>query len=77
MVLINIQSLSAWFSGPMVGLIMLTPELDALSDQSLLFTRFYASGTRTVRGMEALALSVPPTPGESIVKRPKRLDSSA
>jgi len=29
-----------------------------------------ASGTRTVRGLEALALSLPPTPGHSVVKRP-------
>jgi phosphoglycerol transferase MdoB-like AlkP superfamily enzyme len=40
----------------------------------LLFTNFYATGTRTVRGMEALTLSVPPTPGESIVKRPHNGD---
>ena len=30
----------------------------------------YASGTRTVRGLEALSLCIPPTPGQSIVKRP-------
>jgi phosphoglycerol transferase MdoB-like AlkP superfamily enzyme len=30
----------------------------------------YAAGTRTVRGLEALTLSIPPLPGESIVKRP-------
>ena len=30
----------------------------------------YATGTRTVRGMEALTLCVPPTPGNSIVRRP-------
>ena len=35
-----------------------------------MFTDLYATGTRTVRGLEALSLSVPPTPGESIVKRP-------
>ena len=29
----------------------------------------YATGTRTVRGMEAITLSVPPSPGRSIVKR--------
>lgn len=69
-VLISIESLSAWFSGTYGRPDSLTPELDALSDKSLLFTQFYASGTRTVRGLEALALSVPPTPGESIVKRP-------
>src|SRR2546427_12967642 len=36
----------------------------------MLFTRFYATGTRTVRGLEALTLSTPPIPGHSIVKRP-------
>ena len=69
-VLISVESLSASFSGTYGTSPSLTPKLDALTGQSLLFTRLYASGTRTVRGLEALALSVPPTPGESIVKRP-------
>jgi phosphoglycerol transferase MdoB-like AlkP superfamily enzyme len=30
----------------------------------------FATGNRTVRGLEALSLSIPPTPGQSIVKRP-------
>jgi phosphoglycerol transferase MdoB-like AlkP superfamily enzyme len=29
----------------------------------------YATGTRTVRGLEAISLSFPPTPGQAIVKR--------
>ena len=37
----------------------------------LVFDNFYATGTRTVRGMEALALSLPPTPGRSLLKRPR------
>ena len=48
----------------------ITPNLDTIAQQSLFFTNFYATGTRTVRGMEALSLSLPPTPGYSIVKRP-------
>ena len=36
----------------------------------ILFTQLYASGTRTVRGLESLSLAIPPTPGQSIVKRP-------
>jgi phosphoglycerol transferase MdoB-like AlkP superfamily enzyme len=47
----------------------MTPFLDALIDQSLFFSRMYATGTRTVRGLEAITLSIPPTPGRSIVKR--------
>ncbi|MBP9155738.1 MAG: sulfatase-like hydrolase/transferase [Xanthomonadales bacterium] len=69
-VLISIESLSASYSGSYGRPDTLTPELDKLTDQSLVFSKLYASGTRTVRGLEALALSVPPTPGESIVKRP-------
>ncbi len=68
-VLISVESLSAEFSGTYGRKDSLTPQLDALTKDSLLFTDVYANGTRTVRGLEALALSVPPTPGESIVKR--------
>ncbi|TBR13084.1 MAG: LTA synthase family protein, partial [Lysobacter sp.] len=70
-VLISIESFSAEFSGTYGREESLTPSLDRITPQSLLFTRLYATGTRTVRGLEALSLSVPPTPGESIVKRPK------
>lgn len=69
-VLVSVESLSADYSGTYGNPDSLTPNLDALTRDSLVFTRLYASGTRTVRGLEALALSVPPTPGESIVKRP-------
>ncbi len=68
-VLISVESLSAGYSGTYGRKPSLTPRLDALSKDSLVFGDLIASGTRTVRGLEALALSVPPTPGESIVKR--------
>ena len=69
-VLVSIESLSADFLGVFGNPRGLTPHLDELARQGLLFTRLYATGTRTVRGLEALTLSVPPTPGQSIVKRP-------
>jgi phosphoglycerol transferase MdoB-like AlkP superfamily enzyme len=47
----------------------ITPYLDSLAQHSIFFTNLYATGTRTVRGMEAITLSVPPSPGRSIVKR--------
>ncbi len=47
-----------------------TPELNRLIPQSLFFSNLRATGTRTVRGIEALTLSLPPTPGTSIVRRP-------
>jgi phosphoglycerol transferase MdoB-like AlkP superfamily enzyme len=68
-VLVSVESLSAEFLAAFGGR-GLTPNLDRLAAEGLLFTNVYATGTRTVRGLEALALSVPPTPGHSIVKRP-------
>ncbi|MGB3345084.1 MAG: sulfatase-like hydrolase/transferase [Aequorivita sp.] len=47
----------------------LTPNLDSLLGQGVYFENLYATGTRTIRGMEAIILSVPPSPGRSIVKR--------
>jgi phosphoglycerol transferase MdoB-like AlkP superfamily enzyme len=47
----------------------LTPNLDRISGESLWFSRLYAGGTRTVRGMEALTLSYPPIPGQSVLRR--------
>ena len=67
--LIMVESLSAEYLGVFGNQEGLTPFLDRLAGQSLSFTRFYATGTRTTRGLEAVTLSIPPTPGRSIVKR--------
>jgi phosphoglycerol transferase MdoB-like AlkP superfamily enzyme len=69
-VLISVESFSAEFMSAFGNTKQITPFLDSLSSHSLFFTNLYATGTRTVRGLEALALSVPPTPGQSIVRRP-------
>ncbi|MBK9655319.1 MAG: LTA synthase family protein [Rhodanobacteraceae bacterium] len=69
-VLVSIESLSASYLEHFGNRGKLTPNLDRMADEGLLFTQLYATGTRTVRGLEALTLSVPPTPGHSIVKRP-------
>lgn len=71
---ITVESLSARFLGTFGNEDGLSPNLDSLAEESLLFTNFMATGTRTVRGMESLTLSVPPTPGRSIVKRPENAD---
>lgn len=64
------ESLSAKFLGAFGSTEGLTPNLDRLATESLLFTHLYATGTRTVRGLEAITLSIPPLPGTSLVKRP-------
>jgi len=67
--LVVVESLSAKYLGAYGNTKGLTPNLDALANQSLVFDQLYATGTRTVRGLEAISLSIPPTPGHSIVKR--------
>ena len=68
-VLVTIESLSAKYLGSFGDPRGLTPNLDKLRSKSLAFTNLYATGTRTDRGLEAITLSVPPTPGRSLVKR--------
>ncbi|MFA6930351.1 MAG: LTA synthase family protein [Lentisphaeria bacterium] len=72
-VIIVEESLSASFTGCLGGK-ELTPNLDRLAREGLLFSRCFATGTRTVRGLEAVTLSMPPTPGQSIVRRPDNGD---
>ena len=69
-ILIAIESFSANFLKAFGNKENITPNYDSLANQSIFFTNLYATGTRTVRGMEALTLCVPPTPGNSIVRRP-------
>ena len=69
-VLIIVESLSAEFMARFGNTQNITPFLDQLSNESMFFTNYYATGTRTVRGLEAILLSVPPTCGSSIVRRP-------
>ncbi|NTW57588.1 MAG: LTA synthase family protein [Nitrospirae bacterium] len=68
------ESLSAEYLGAFGNPEGHTPNLDRLVKESLLFTHAYATGTRTVRGLEAITLSIPPLPGTSIVKRPRNED---
>ena len=68
--LITVESLSAKYLTRFGQTHDITPFMDKWFKQGMLFTRFYATGTRTTRGLEAITLSIPPTPGRSIVKRP-------
>jgi phosphoglycerol transferase MdoB-like AlkP superfamily enzyme len=69
-VLITVESLSSKYMAAFNGTNDWTPNLDKIARKSLVFSRMYATGTRTVRGLEAIALAVPPTPGQSILRRP-------
>ncbi|MBK6936428.1 MAG: sulfatase-like hydrolase/transferase [Chitinophagaceae bacterium] len=69
-VMITVESLSRDFMAYYGNKNNITHYLDSLIPHSLFFSNFYATGTRTVRGLEALSLAIPPTPGQSIVRRP-------
>ncbi|HNK27456.1 MAG TPA: LTA synthase family protein, partial [Ferruginibacter sp.] len=73
-VLISVESLSGDYLQRFGNKEHITPYLDSLIPHGLWFDQFYASGTRTVRGLEALSLAIPPTPGQSIVRRPDNDD---
>jgi len=75
--LIMIESLSAAYMDIYGNDKNLTSGMEGYMRQSLFFDNLYATGTRTVRGMEAVTLSIPPTPGRSIVKRPDNHDLSS
>lgn len=68
-IIISMESMSADYMGIFGNQQNLTPNLDSLANNGLSFTNLYATGTRTVRGLEAISLSIPPTPGQSIIRR--------
>ena len=69
-VLITVESLSADFLTRYGSVDGITPNLDTLMERSLVFDNMFATGNRTVRGLEAVTLCIPPSSGESLVKRP-------
>tara|TARA_R110002049_G_scaffold12343_1_gene55460 strand:- start:3761 stop:5734 length:1974 start_codon:yes stop_codon:yes gene_type:complete len=73
-IFIGVESLSGKFLNALGSQLNITPTLDSLAQNGLFFNNLFATGTRTVRGMEAITLSIPPTPGRSIVKRTNNLD---
>lgn len=69
-ILISVESMNANFLTRFGARNKVTPFMDEWFKKGKLFTHFYATGTRTTRGLESITLSIPPTPGRSIVKRP-------
>ncbi|AGH80491.1 phosphoglycerol transferase MdoB-like protein [Psychromonas sp. CNPT3] len=61
------ESLGARYVGALGGL-PLTPNLDTLIQEGWSFTRLYATGTRSARGIEAMVSGFSPTPARAVVK---------
>jgi phosphoglycerol transferase MdoB-like AlkP superfamily enzyme len=67
-VLISVESLSGDYLATFGSKDGITPYLDSLVNQSMFFDNLYANCSVTVRWIEALSLSVPPTTGVSLLK---------
>ncbi|MDF3127190.1 LTA synthase family protein [Rheinheimera sp. 1928-s] len=67
LVIVLQESLGATFVKSLGGLAV-TPELEKLKQQGIWFENLYATGTRSVRGIEAVVAGFPPTPAQSTVK---------
>lgn len=66
---ICVESLNSNFMQRFGNTEHLTPYMDKLMTNSVSMTNLQATGTRTIRGLEAITMCVPPTPGRSIMKR--------
>jgi len=67
LVIVLEESLGAEFVGRLGGK-DLTPNLDSLAEDGIWFEQLYATGTRSVRGIEAIISGFPPTSKRSVVK---------
>jgi phosphoglycerol transferase MdoB-like AlkP superfamily enzyme len=67
LVIILQESLGATFVESLGGR-PVTPELEKLKMQGWWFENLYATGTRSVRGIESVVTGFPPTPAQSVVK---------
>lgn len=64
------ESLGAQFVGSLGGK-PLTPNIDHWSKKGWSFTRLYATGTRSARGLEAITTGFLPSPARAVLKLPK------
>jgi phosphoglycerol transferase MdoB-like AlkP superfamily enzyme len=70
LVLVLEESLGAGFVESLGG-VPITPNFSGLADEGIWFEQLYATGTRSVRGIEAVVAGFPPTPALSVVKLSK------
>ena len=70
-VLVVMESFTGRLVGALGGSPALSPRFDALARDGLLLANCYATGERTIQGLEAVVASFPSLPGVSVVRRPE------
>jgi phosphoglycerol transferase MdoB-like AlkP superfamily enzyme len=73
--IIVLESFSAYLVGPLGGDSLVTPNFNRYIKEGILFSDFYASGTRTDKAMPAILNGYPAQPAQSIIKEPKKSQS--
>jgi phosphoglycerol transferase MdoB-like AlkP superfamily enzyme len=70
-----LESFSGYLIGPIGGDSLVTPNFNSYVKEGILFSEFYASGTRTDKAMPAILNGYPAQPAQSIIKEPKKSQS--
>jgi phosphoglycerol transferase MdoB-like AlkP superfamily enzyme len=68
-VIILLESWLSRYVGALGGEVAVTPNFDSLAQQGILFENFFATGTRTNRGMVSILCSFPSQPYRTIMKQ--------
>ncbi len=71
-VLIILESFTSKIIEPLGGLPKITPELNSLIKEGILFENFFASGDRTDKGLVSILSGYPAQPRTSIIKYPAK-----
>ena len=71
-IFIILESFTAKWVGCLGGVRGVTPQLDAIAEDGLLFTNFYASGDRSEKGQVAILSGYPNQAINSIIKTPTK-----
>jgi phosphoglycerol transferase MdoB-like AlkP superfamily enzyme len=74
-IIVVLESFSGYLIGPLGGDSLVTPNINRYSKEGILFTNFYASGTRTDKAMPAILDGYPAQPAQSIIKDPNKSQS--
>jgi phosphoglycerol transferase MdoB-like AlkP superfamily enzyme len=74
-ILVLVESFTARIIEPFGGLKGITPRFNELSKEGILFDNFYASATRTDKGLVSILSAYPSQPNSIIIKYPKKIQT--
>ncbi len=74
-IIIILESFSGYLIGGLGGDSLVTPNINRYAKDGILFSNFYASGTRTDKAIPAVLSGYPALPTQSIIKEPKKSQS--